>query len=149
MDGTERRVLGLSRCSLPLSPHAEVDAVNDPVTAAERSYGVAAHLAPLAWGGVIPVLGGFLVPLLVWWWMRESGFVVRHARASINFQLSMTVHYALAFGYVFVSVSFGMLLLGLAMIFETVSIMRAARRAKAGEHYQYRLCLEFVKESSQ
>ena len=120
----------------------------DHVTAAERSYGVATHLAPLAWGGVIPVLGGFLVPLLVWWWMRESGFVVRHARASINFQLSMTVHYALAFGYFFVSVSFGMLLLLSAMIFESVSMLRAARRAKAGEHYQYRLCLEFVKESS-
>ena len=121
--------------------------MKDHVTAAERSYGAAAHVAPLTWGGVIPVLGGFLVPLLVWWWMRESGFVVRHARASINFQLSMTLHYTLAFGYVFVSVTFGMLLLVSAMIFETVSMLRAARRAKAGEHYQYRLCLEFVKDS--
>jgi len=120
--------------------------VTEHVTAAERSYGSAAHLSSLVWGGVIPVLGSFVVTLLLWWWMRESAFVVRHARASINFQLSMTVHYTLALGYVFVSVSFGMLLLASAMIFETVSIVRAARRAKAGEYYQYRLCLEFVKD---
>lgn len=116
-------------------------------SALERSCSAAAHLAPLTWGGVVPVLGGLLVPLLVWWWMRESVFVGRHARASINFQLSMTVHYTLAFGYVFVSVTFGLTLLMAAMIFETVSTLRAARRARGGEYYQYRLCLEFVKDS--
>ena len=120
--------------------------MTEQVTAAERSYGAAAHVATLVWGNVIPVLGSFAVTLLVWWWMRESAFVVRHARASINFQLSMTIHYTLAFGYFFVSLSFGLMLLVSAMIFETVSILRAARRAKSGEHYQYRLCLEFVKE---
>ena len=119
--------------------------MNEPVSTAERNYGAAAHVAPLVWGNVVPVLGSFAVTLLVWWWMRESAFVVRHARASINFQLSMVVHYTLAFGYVFVSVSFGLTLLASAMIFETVSIMRAARRARSGEHYQYRMCLEFVK----
>ena len=107
------------------------------------------HVATLVWGNVIPVLGSFAVTLLVWWWMRESAFVVRHARASINFQLSMTIHYTLAFAYVFVSLSFGVMLVVSAMIFETVSILRAARRAKSGEHYQYRLCLEFVKEAKE
>ena len=120
--------------------------MNDPVSTAERNYGAAAHAAPLVWGNVIPVLGSFAVTLLVWWWMRESAFVARHARASINFQLSMAIHYTLAFGYVFVSVAFGLALLGLAAIFETVSMVRAARRARAGEHYQYRMCLEFVKD---
>ena len=119
--------------------------MNEPVSTAERNYGAAAHVAPLVWGNVVPVLGSFAVTLLVWWWMRESAFVVRHARASINFQLSMAVHYVLAFGYVFVSVSFGLTLLASAMIFETVSIMRAASRARSGEHYQYHMCLEFVK----
>ena len=115
------------------------------VSASERSYAAAVHVATLVWGGAIPVLGSFLVPLLVWWWMRESAFVVRHARASINFQLSMSVHYTLAFGYVFVSLGFGLMLLTAAMIFESLSMLRAARRAKSGEHYRYRLCLEFVK----
>ena len=120
--------------------------MTEGVTAEERSYGAAAHLAALAWGGVIPVLGNFVVPLLVWWWMRDSAFVARHARASINFQLSMAVHYTLALGYVFVSVAFGLTLLASAAVFETVSIVRAARRAKAGESCRYRLCIEFLKD---
>jgi len=123
--------------------------MTEEASAAERSYGAAAHVAALVWGNVVPVLGSFAVTLLVWWWMRDSAFVVRHARASINFQLSMVVHYTLAFGYVFVSLSFGLMLLTSAMIFETVSILRAARRAKLGEHYQYRMCLEFVKEGKE
>ena len=119
---------------------------SEPVSALERSYGAAAHVAPLVWGNVIPVFGSFMVTMLVWWWMRDSDFVARQARASINFQLSMTVHYALALGYVFVSLSFAAALLAAAAIFESVSALRAARRAKAGEYYRYRLCLEFVKE---
>ena len=116
------------------------------VSAAERSYGAAAHMAPVAWGNVVPVLGSFAVTLLVWWWMRESGFVSKHARASINFQLSMTVHYTLAIGYVFVSLPFAVVLLTAAAIFETVSAIRAARRAHAGGYYRYRMCIEFVKD---
>lgn len=123
--------------------------MNEEASALERSYGAAAHVSSLVWGNVIPVLGSFIVTLVVWWWMRDSAFVVRHARASINFQLSMTVHYALALSYVFVSLSFGLMLLTSAMIFETLSIIRAARSASAGEHYRYRLCLEFVKEGTE
>lgn len=115
------------------------------VSTKERSYGAAAHVAPLTWGGVIPVIGGVLAPVILWWWMRESAFVGRHARAAINFQLTMMLHYTLVFGYVFVSVTFGLMLLGGAAIFETVSMVRAARRARAGEFYEYRMCVEFVK----
>ena len=117
-------------------------------SASERSYGAAAHVAPLVWGNVVPVFGSFAVTLLVWWWMRESAFVTKQARASINFQLSMTLHYLLSFGYVFVSVSFGVALLAAAAIFETVSAVRAAKMAKAGRHYRYRLCLQFVTDGA-
>ena len=72
-----------------VTPDPEVSSMNEPVSTAERNYGAAAHVAALVWGNVIPVLGSFAVTLLVWWWMRESAFVVRHARASINFQISM------------------------------------------------------------
>ena len=121
-------------------------ATREQVSHAERSYGAAAHVAPLAWGNVVPVVGSFAVTLLVRWWMRDSGFVSRHARASINFQLSMTVHYALAIGYVFVSLPFAVLLVTAAAIFETVSAVRAARLASAGGYYRYRMCIRFVKD---
>jgi uncharacterized Tic20 family protein len=100
-------------------------------TAQERHFGAAAHLAPFV-GSLIPVFGSFLVTLWVWWRMRESGFVERHARASLNFQLTMSVYYLLALGYVYAYVAFGLLLLGASAVFETVSVMVAARRARAG-----------------
>lgn len=124
------------------------EGTTERTSASERSYGAAAHVAPLVWGNVVPVFGSFAVTLLVWWWKRESAFVARHARASLNFQLSMTLHYALAFGYVFVSLSFGVALLAAAAIFETVSALRAAKLAKAGRYYRYRLCLEFVADGT-
>ena len=114
-------------------------------TPEERNFGAAAHVGSFA-GSVIPLFGGFVVTLLVWWWMRGSAFVERHARASINFQLSMTVWYGLALGYLFVSVGFGLLLVLSSAVFETVSIVAAARRAKAGKPCRYRLCLEFVRQ---
>lgn len=126
----------------------KVTGMTEHASASERSYGAAAHVAPLVWGNVVPVFGSFAVTLLVWWWMRESAFVVRHARASINFQLSMTLHYALAFGYLFVSLSFGVALLAAAAVFEAVSALRAAKRAKAGQYYRNRLCLQIVKDEA-
>ena len=75
-------------------------------TARECKFGAVAHMGPKV-GEVIPFIGSFLVTLAVWWLYRDSAFVVQHARASINFQLSMTVYYCLAFGYVFVYVLFG------------------------------------------
>ena len=114
-------------------------------TAEERNYGAAAHIGSFV-GSVVPVFGSFAATLLVWWWMRESVFVDRHARASINFQLSMTVYYVLALGYVYVLTGFGLLLLLSSAIFETASIVVATRRARAGKFYQYRMCMEFVRQ---
>lgn len=113
-------------------------------TTRERTYGAVAHMGPKV-GEVIPFFGSFLVPLVVWWLQRDSRFVVRHARASLNFQLSMTVYYCFALGYVFVYVFFGLALLVSLIVFEWVSMLKAARRAEAGGYYQYRMCLTFLK----
>ena len=114
-------------------------------TTRERKFGAAAHMGAKV-GEVIPIVGSFLVPLAVWWLQRDSLFVVRHARASLNFQLSMTVYYCLALGYVFVYVFFGLALLVSLAAFEWVSMLKAARRAEAGGYYRYRMCLTFLKE---
>ena len=114
-------------------------------TTRECKFGAVAHIGSKV-GEVIPFFGSFLVPLAVWWLCRDSVFVERHARASINFQLSMTVYYCFALGYVFVYVLFGMSLLIILMAFEWVSMLKAARRAEAGGYYRYRMCLTFLKE---
>ena len=114
-------------------------------TTRECKFGAVVHMGPKV-GEVIPFFGSFLVPLVVWWLHRDSLFVVQHARASINFQLSMTVYYCFAFGYVFVYVFFGVALLVSLMAFEWVSMLKAARRAEAGGYYRYRMCLTFLRE---
>ena len=116
-------------------------------TTRERKFGAAAHMGAKV-GEVIPIVGSFLVPLAVWWLQRDSRFVVRHARASLNFQLSMTVYYCFALGYVFVYVFFGLALLVSLAAFEWVSMLKAARRAEAGGYYRYRMCLTFLKEEA-
>ncbi len=113
-------------------------------TAAERNYGALTHAAPI-WAGLIP-FGGLVVPLALWWWKRESLYVAMHARASINFQITMLICYGIGIGYVYVYAVFGLTLLVASALFETVSIIRAARRAKAGAYYEYRLCVQFVKQ---
>ena len=116
-------------------------------TTRERKFGAVAHMGAKV-GEVIPFFGSFLVPLAVWWLQRDSLFVVRHARASLNFQLSMTVYYCFALGYVFVYVFFGLALLVSLAAFEWVSMLKAARRAEAGGYYRYRMCLTFLKEEA-
>ena len=63
-------------------------------TLEERNSAAAAHMAPFV-GSLLPFFGSFVVTLVVWWLKRESVFVDQHARASINFQLSMTLYYGL------------------------------------------------------
>ena len=131
----------MSRAMAPEPDHVKE---SEP-TARECKFGAVAHIGSKV-GEVIPFFGSFLVPLVVWWLCRDSVFVERHARASINFQLSMTVYYCFALGYVFVYVLFGMSLLICLMAFEWVSMLKAARRAEAGGYYRYRMCLTFLKE---
>ena len=114
-------------------------------TTRERKFGAAAHIGAKV-GEVIPFVGGFLVTLAVWWLQRDSLFVARHARASINFQLSMTVYYCVALGYVFAYLFLGVAMLVSLAAFEWVSMLKAARRAEAGGYYRYRMCLTFLKE---
>ena len=113
----------------------------------DRHFGALAHLS-LFVGSLLPFFGSFVVTLFIWWLKRESVFVVSHARASINFQLTMTLYYLIGFAYVYVYVGFGLTLVLASAVFETVSVVRAARRAQAGEYYQYRMCVEFMKEGA-
>ena len=110
----------------------------------DRHFGALAHLS-LFVGSLLPFFGSFVVTLFIWWLKRESVFVVSHARASINFQLTMTLYYLIGFAYVYVYVGFGLTLVLASAVFETVSVVRAARRAQAGRPCDYRLSLEFLK----
>ena len=98
-------------------------------TALERRCGALAHTAPL------------LVVLVVWWLKRGSVYVAAHARASVNFQITMLVFCGLGVGYVQVYSVFGLTILLSSFLLDTVSALMAARRALQGKHYEYRISL--------
>jgi uncharacterized Tic20 family protein len=160
--GAARLGAGTRRRPLPLPLHPEVPEMTEnapekpplataegsdwpaAVVAQERHFGALTHLSPFI-GSLLPVFGSFVVTLFIWWLKRESVFVVSHARASINFQLTMTLYYLIGFAYVYVYVGFGLTLVLASAVFETASVVRAVRRAQAGRPCDYRLSLEFLK----
>ena len=117
-------------------------------TVRERRFGAVAHLGHFA-GSLIPFFGSFVVTVMVWWLHRDSRFICRHARASLNFQLSMTVYYGFAFGYLYVFAPFCLALLLSSAVFETVQVAVAARRAGIGGYYRYRMCIQFAKDGEE
>ena len=66
----------------------------------ERNWSYAAHLGPLVLLAVSGGSGSFLVPLVVWLAKKDdSPTVVQHAKASLNFQLTLLIA-ALAIGLI-------------------------------------------------
>ena len=117
--------------------------MGDPTpTAQERTDSAVAHLASV-YGGLVPVVGAIGVALLVLWRNADSDFVGRHARAAINFQLTMVIWYTLSLAYLYVFMALGAALLVGLTTYETVAMVRAARRARAGQPYTYRLSFAF------
>ena len=98
-------------------------------TALERRCGALAHTAPL------------VVVLVVWWLKRGSVYVAAHARASVDFQITMLVFCGLGIGYVQVYSVFGLTILVSSLLLDWVSSVKAARRALEGEYYEYRISL--------
>jgi hypothetical protein len=70
-------------------------------TPEERNWAMAAHLSALVAGMVVP-FGHLIGPLVVYLTQRErSAFVASHARASLNFQITVSIA-----GLVFCTVAF-------------------------------------------
>ena len=115
-------------------------------TLRERNAGAVAHLSPI-YGALVPVLGSVAVALLVWWRSGNSDFVERHAREAFNFQLTMVCCYGLGLAYLYVFALLGVVLLGATAAYETVVMYRAARWARAGRPYRYRLCCRFMRDT--
>ena len=112
-------------------------------TARERTDSAVAHLSSV-YGALVPVVGAIGVAVLVWWRNGDSAFVARHARAAINFQLTMILWYGLSLAYLYAFMALGAVLLVGLTTYETVAMWRAARRARAGEFYDYRLSFRFL-----
>ncbi len=108
-----------------------------------RNWTVICHLSALA-GIPLPWVGMVLGPLVVWLIKgKEDPVIGTHAKAALNFQISMFIYCAVAFVLMFVFI--GLLLMPALAIFDLVCVILAAIKASNGELFQYPLSIKLIK----
>lgn len=121
------------------------------VSGDQQTWRVLAHASAfIQFLGVPSVVG----PLIVWLLRRDDSIVEPHARAALNFQLSLLIYFLLGGVVAFVAfvtiigipiaaliVIFLLVLLFLELLFALLATLAASR----GEFYRYPMSLELVK----
>jgi len=108
-----------------------------------RTLGLLCHVTAFA-GHVFP-FGNIVGPLIVWLMKREQyPFVDEQGKASLNFQISITIYLALSIIFAVVTCGFGALLTVAIGIFSTIMIILAAIKASEGKTFQYPLSIPFL-----
>jgi uncharacterized Tic20 family protein len=93
---------------------------------------------------IAPVIGSIIAPLIIWQIKKgDFGFVAKHGKEAVNFQLSILV-YAMVAAVLCVG-CVGVVLLPAVYIFDLIFLLIAATRANDGRHYRYPLSIQFIK----
>ncbi|MEM7144146.1 MAG: DUF4870 domain-containing protein [Verrucomicrobiota bacterium] len=114
----------------------------------ERLWGILAHLTALSTLLGVP-FGNVLGPLVVWLIKKEdSPWVDAHGKASLNFQISMTIYMVVFLGIGVLTLVFliGFLFLFVAMVLGivwAVCTLIASVQASNGEVYRYPCTIRF------
>ncbi len=108
-----------------------------------KSWAMYCHLAGLGWL-VIPLVGNIVAPLIFWQYKKDNyPFVDQHGKEAMNFQISMTIYFAVAIGLCFMCI--GAFLLPAVAVVDLVLLIIAAVKAANGEMYKYPLTIRFIK----
>lgn len=121
------------------------------VSADQQTWRVVAHASAFIQLVGIPSVVG---PLVVWLMRRQDPIVEPHARAALNFQLSLLIYFVVG-GFIAVLALvtiIGILLsvlivalLFLLFLLELVFALLAALAASRGELYRYPMSIELIK----
>lgn len=107
-----------------------------------RQMAMLCHLSSLA-TLVVPGVGSFLGPLLVWLLKRDrSEFIDKHGKESLNFQITVFI-----LGFVFAIMAIfiiGIPLLVALGIYWFVFTIIASVKANNGEEYRYPFCFRIL-----
>jgi uncharacterized Tic20 family protein len=108
----------------------------------ERNWAMFCHLAAFA-GYFIPLFGNIIGPLVCWLARKdESTWVNENGKASLNFQISLTLYMFLCIPLCFIIVGF--VLIGVLFILNLVFIIMASVKASKGEEFKYPLAIPFI-----
>lgn len=122
-------------------PETPVDAAEAAVPG-PTTWRVLAHLGAYGFW-VLPLFGDLIPPLVIWLTKgREDPEVERHARASLNFQLSIWL-------MKLITIPLCLILIGLPALLVLVAVdlilpLAAAIRAGSGRYFEYPLAFEFI-----
>ncbi|WP_266364469.1 DUF4870 domain-containing protein [Tellurirhabdus rosea] len=107
----------------------------------ERMWGMFCHLSALA-GFLIP-FGNIIGPLIVWQTQKDkSAFVDFHGKESLNFQITMTIAYAVCFLLFIIAI--GVFILPIVAVVSLVLFVIASIKANNGEYYKYPFTIRFI-----
>jgi uncharacterized Tic20 family protein len=108
-----------------------------------RNWTVIAHVSALS-GIITAGLGCIVGPLLVWLYKGKTNPTIEtHAKAALNFQITMVIAMAVAFALMFVFI--GVILMPLLGLFDLICVILATVKASNGELFQYPLSLKLIK----
>jgi hypothetical protein len=108
----------------------------------DRQWILLAHLGTLL--GYAVAFGTFIVPLVIYLSKKdENAEIARHAKSSLNFQISMALYTipAILFAIILVGIPFLIFL----VVTNLVCTIVAALKADQGELYKYPLTIQFIK----
>jgi uncharacterized Tic20 family protein len=125
--------------------------VQQQVTGDQQTWRILAHASAfIQFLGIPSVVG----PLVVWLMKRQDPVVEPHARAAVNFQLSVLIYF---FGAVAVAIVAALTIIGVGLtvlialllpvlfLLELVFAVLASMAASKGELYRYPLSLDLIK----
>jgi uncharacterized Tic20 family protein len=120
------------------------------LTDEEKNWSYAAHLGPLLLLLVSGGSGSFLVPLFVWMAKKdESPTITQHAKASLNFQLTMLIAVFAVALMAIGTLGLGMILAIPLFIFITIVMIyggvKACMQVGRGEPASYPFSIELIK----
>jgi len=122
----------------------EVDLSDVPtdIPKEERTWAMLCHLGTFGFY-VFPILGNFIIPLVIWLMKRDDmPYVREQGRESINFQITTLIYGAIAGILCFVLIGF--LLLPLVLLFQIVFALIASIKTYDGKPWRYPAILRLV-----
>lgn len=108
----------------------------------ENNWAMFAHLGTLL-GCFIP-FANIIIPIAIMQYFKnDSEFVVKHAKDSLNFQLTLLVYYIMSIILILILV--GIIMIPMIYIASTVVTIIAGIKASKGEYYDYPFNMNFIK----
>ncbi len=111
-----------------------------------RTYALLSHLVIFPCF-IVPFFGNILGPLVIWLIYKDKdAFVEKHARESLNFQVSMTIYALISLVLWFLFNRILGILVIFIIIIMAVFVIKASIAANKGRDYEYKFSLRLVKK---